>query len=343
MVTTRYSIPDLRAFSEKTATEVDLLRLSKEAGVALLRSLGVTGAQRDFETLVEEVKGHALTLNLLGGFLKRAHNGDIRRRDRVKFEKADGKIMGGHAFRAMATYEQWLLSGGEEGRREVAVLRLMGLFDRPADAGCLKALRSEIIPGLNEPIAGLEDDDWEFILSGLKDAKLLTVNRDGSGALLSLDAHPLLREYFAKALREQHPGAWRAAHQRLFEHLCETTNEGSEPTLEDLQSLYQAVFHGCLAGMQQEACGKVFRDRIVRGQEFYSTRKLCAFSSDLGAIACFFEQQWSRVSPTLTEEYQSWLINGAAFSLYNLGRLKRPSSRCGSRWRSGSRRGRRIG
>jgi hypothetical protein len=197
----------LRAYRQTTAPEVNLLRLSKEASVALLRSLGVNGTQSEFETLVEEVKGHALTLNLVGGFLKRAHNGDIRRRDRVKFEKADGKIMGGHAFRAMAAYEEWLLDGGEEGRREVTVLRLMGLFDRPADAACLKALRSETIPGLNEQIMGLEDDDWEFLVSGLKESKLLTVNRDGAGTLLSLDAHPLLREYFAKALREQRPEA----------------------------------------------------------------------------------------------------------------------------------------
>jgi hypothetical protein len=146
-----------------TVHEEELKRLSKEAGVELLRQFGVTGWQKEFETLVEDVKGHALTLNLVGGFLKRAHNGDIRRRDRVKFEKADGKILGGHA---MATYEQSLLSGGEEGRREVAVLRLMGLFDRPADAACLKALTSETIPGLNEPIVGLDDDDWEFILTG---------------------------------------------------------------------------------------------------------------------------------------------------------------------------------
>jgi len=65
VVTTRYSVPDLRAVSEKTAMEVNLLRLSKEAGVDLLKRLGVTGAQKEFETLVEEVKGHALTLNLL--------------------------------------------------------------------------------------------------------------------------------------------------------------------------------------------------------------------------------------------------------------------------------------
>ena len=85
---------------------MNLLRLSKEAGVALLRSLVVKGAQSEFETLVEEVKGHALTLNLLGGYLSERHTGDIRRRDRVKFEKADGKITGGHAFRVMDAYEQ---------------------------------------------------------------------------------------------------------------------------------------------------------------------------------------------------------------------------------------------
>jgi len=132
----------------------------------------VNGATKEFEALVEDVKGHALTLTLLGGFLKRAFHGDIRQRDRVKFEKADEKMDGGHAFRTMAAYEQWLLrDGGDEGRREVAVLRLMGLFDRPADAGCLAALRSETIPGLTEPLAGLADDDWEFCLSGLEAAK----------------------------------------------------------------------------------------------------------------------------------------------------------------------------
>ena len=407
VVTTRYSLPDLRAFWQSTAKEARLLRLSREAGVHLLKSLGVQGSElrnlpldstsqteapkgaiydspgqrpglaaengpsalkgrdktipcdaptghadlgdagtqgvalgcpiagrwparsddgrelvNEYEKLVEDVKGHALTLALLGGFLKRAFHGDIRQRDRVKFEKADEKMDGGHAFRTMAAYEQWLLrDGGDEGRREVAVLRLMGLFDRPADAGCLAALRRETIPGLTEPLAGLADHDWEYCLSGLEDAKLLTVNRDASGALLSLDAHPHLREYFARQLRTQHPDAWRAAHRRLYEHLCTSTKEGEQPTLEDLQPLYQAVAHGCQAGLQQETRDKVFRARLDRGNEFYSTKKLGAFGSDLGAIACFFEQPWSRISPALSESAKAFTLNAAAFTLRALGRL----------------------
>lgn len=325
LITTRYSLPDLNAFRQTTAPEEVLHRLSRAAGVRLLKKLGVHGAAQELEALVEDVKGHALTLTLLGGFLRRAFHGDIRKRDCVKFEKADAKIDGGHALRTMAAYEHWLLrDGGEEGQREVAVLRLLGLFDRPADAGCLATLRREPIPGLTEPLDGLADDDWAFCLSGLEAARLLTVNRDATGALIALDAHPHLRAYFAQQLRKTNAAAWRAAHRRLYEHLCASTPDRDAPTLEDLQPLYQAVAHGCLAGMQQAACEKVYRDRILRGtgnDGFYSTNKLGAFGSDLGAVACFFEQPWQRVSPALSEAAQAWLLHQAAFRLRALGRL----------------------
>ncbi|MDS4060405.1 MAG: hypothetical protein RKP73_17830, partial [Candidatus Contendobacter sp.] len=322
LVTTRCTLPDLKAFRQTTAPEVALHRLSRAAGVDLLKKLGVRGTAREFERLVEDVKGHALTLTLLGGFLHRAFGGDIRQRDRVRFEKADAKIDGGHALRTMAAYEQWLLrDGGEEGRREVAVLRLLGLFDRSADAACLAALRREPIAGLTEPLDGLAEDDWAFCLSGLEAARLLAVNRDATGALVSLDAHPHLRAYFAQQLRETNAAAWRAAHRRLYEHLCASTPNQDAPTLEDLQPLYQAVAHGCLAGMQQAACDDVYHARILRREEKYSTKKLGAFGSDLGAAACFFEQPWRRVSPALSEVDQAWLLAVAAFNLRALGRL----------------------
>jgi len=76
LVTTRYSLPDLKAFWQTTAPEVKLLRLSRDAGVHLLRSLGVRGTAQELATLVEDVKGHALTLTLLGSYLHDAHGGD---------------------------------------------------------------------------------------------------------------------------------------------------------------------------------------------------------------------------------------------------------------------------
>ncbi len=167
----------------------------------------------------------------------------------------------------------------------------------------------------------IEPSQLNLALTRLEEAKLLTVNRDAANRLLTLDSHPLIREYFALRVQKEQPEAWRAAHRRLYEHLCATTKDGDRPTLEDLQPLYQAVAHGCQAGMQQEACDKVYFARIRRSNEHYSTVKLGAFGSELGAIACFFETPWSLVSPALTQADQAWTLVQSAYYLNALGRL----------------------
>jgi tetratricopeptide (TPR) repeat protein len=197
----------------------------------------------------------------------------------------------------------------------------------------------------------LSEAQRSLTLQRLEDAKLLTVQRDEpTGVLVAVDAHPLLREYFARQLREKNPEAWRAAHRRLYEHLCATAPECTkferpdlssafsshlsfivsadedasqprQPTLDDFQPLYQAIAHGCQAGLQQKACDEVYYGRILREGEFYSTRKLGAFSSDLGAVACFFDAPWSLVSPSLNEESQRLMLAVAGFALGALGRL----------------------
>jgi tetratricopeptide (TPR) repeat protein len=356
VVTTRYTIPDLRAFLGKTAQEEMLMRLSTEAGVELLQSLDVKGSLQksipsadgralwnEYEKLVEDVKGHALTLNLLGSYLRDAHAGDIRQRDLIKLVEADAEVQGGHAFRVMDAYVQSFESSGKtaedhaKGRRALALLQLLGLFDRPATVDCLKALwQAPAITGLTEPLIGISEAQRNLSLQRLEDARLLTVNRDVAGTLLSLDAHPLIREYFAARVRnsdfsQSEAGgpakdgttseAWRAAHRRLYGHLCATTPDKSDATLEDLQPLYQAVAHGCHAGLQQEVYDTVCEPRIWRRKEVYTVRKLGAFGSDLGAITCFFEQPWSRLSPLLTEANQASILNRTGFCLRALGRL----------------------
>ena len=341
VVTTRYSIPDLKTYWQTTALERPLLRLSTTAGIALLKSLDVKGVERqgasrrseqtpdpqlasratdprlapcgsqpetldEFERLVEDVRGHALTLNLLGSYLRDAHGGDIRRRDLVKLEDADAEEQGGHAFRVLDAYvksfeedgqiEQKATKGTKKtnaessssalgtgasqsdfvasvafcsssasrssrGQQAVALLSLMGLFDRPASADYLQVLWSgEPLVGLTEPLVGLSDVQRNLALKRLEDARLLTVNRNGGGALVSLDTHLLIREYFGVRVRssgfsragrtgatedgdtnrEPPKGsttseARRAAQRRLYEHLCETTPDKPNATLEDLQ------------------------------------------------------------------------------------------------------------
>ena len=261
----------------------------------------------------------------------------MRRRDLVGFEEADAAIQGGHAFRVMAAYERWLVPkeglfkkairlvtgavppGGPEGRRQLAVLRLLGLFDRPAAADLLAVLRRPpAIPGLTDAIAGLGDAAWNLAVTRLAACGLVLPGEGGA-----LDAHPLVRDHFGRRLREGNPAAWKAAHGRLFDHLVETTERWPD-TLEGLQPLYQAVVHGCQAGRYEEAGAGVYRDRILRGTGSggnYSTFKLGAIGADLGAVACFFDPPWSCVAPALSTADRAWLLNEAAFSLRALGRL----------------------
>ncbi len=330
VVTTREKVPDIQQHYGRTAEDLPLPALTDLAGAALLHFAGATRAgakeilrdDRELQAASHEVRGHGLTLQLLGKYLALVEHGDIRKRDTVRLAEAEREYQNdatrpyGHAFKAIEAYERWFESGGETGRRNLAVLRLLGLFDRPASPGCLDALRGKpVIAGLTETLAGVDAQDWRKALSRLGEINLLVAADDGT-----VDCHPLIREFFAMRLRAQ-PKVWRAAHRRLYDHLYATTKEGEQPTLEDLQPLYQAVAHGCQAGLQQETRDRVYKARIDRGQEFYSTNKLGAFGSDLGAIACFFETPWSRISPALTEAAQAATLNAAAIRLRALGRL----------------------
>jgi len=322
IVTTRYSLPNLKTFRQTTAPEIRLTRLSQLAGIHLLKTLGVNGSTKEFETLVEDVKGHALTLNLLGTYLRDAHGGDIRRRDLIKLEEADAEEQGGHAFRVTEAYGDSFEKEGEKGKRALAILQILGLFDRPMSANCLEQLLEEpVIVNLTEPLVGLSEAQLNITFKRLEDAKLLTVKRETSRALSSLDAHPLVREYFARQLRTQQVDSWRAAHRRLYEHLCATTPDKDKPTLEDLEPLYQAVAHGSNAGLEQGACEDVYRDRILRGLKHYTWYSLGVYGSELGAQACFFETPWSCVSSRIREATQAWLLNEAGVCLCASGRL----------------------
>lgn len=318
VLTTRLAIQDVARRKDSTAPVVDVDELSDEAGATLLRDNGVWGKDSELKTTSHEFGGHPLALGLLASFLKETQFGDVRRRDHIRAFFADPENpRHDHAKRVMESYEKEWLAGQPI---LLAIMHIVGLFDRPAAADCLNALRRKpAIAGLTDVIVDLNENEWKRAINRLREVRLLAPQ--DSSKPRALDAHPLVREYFGGRLREERREAWRAAHRRLYEHLCATTKDKPQPTLEDLQPLYQAVAHGCQAGMQQEACDNVFYVRISRGDKAYSTHTLGALGSDLGAIACFFEQPWSRVSPTLREADQSWLLGNAAFSLRALGRL----------------------
>jgi hypothetical protein len=125
VVTSRVKLGGLQALEDGPLKTLLLRPFSDGDGVALLKYLGVHGSDGDLAAAVREAHGHPLTLSLLGNLLHDAYGGDIAKRaDAVSLKP--GTSQGLHAQHVMAAYDRWFKSGGER-----AVLRLLGLFDRP--------------------------------------------------------------------------------------------------------------------------------------------------------------------------------------------------------------------
>jgi hypothetical protein len=263
VIATRTPVADIADHERTSALRRDLEQLSSEAGAKLLRSLGVKGHDSDLRTASGEFGGHCLALTLLGSYLTDAYNGDIRCRKEVSERLAQDVRQGVHARKVMESYQTWFGEGPE-----LSVLRILGLFDRPANEKALAALlKSPAIPGLTESVTDLSPTEWRTILARLRRARLLAgedVHNPGH-----LDAHPLVREYFGEQLRSQGADAWKESNRRLYNHY-RTLAPQLPDSFREMEPLFLAVICGCNAGRFHEALHEVYIPRIQRGDAFFA-------------------------------------------------------------------------
>jgi len=317
VISTREPIWDLKQHVNYGHQELLLEHLSTEAGVELLKSLGVTmGAPLDVQQAVTEYKGHALALTLLGLYIKNMHKGDIRRRDKIRQLNQLKKHEAFHAQHVMVAYERWF---GESVERDI--LLLMGLFDRPVTEEVLAELLKEpVLPGVTEHVVGIGEEDFQSALTHLRDVSLL--GAEAGHKTGTLDCHPLVREHFGAKLCETNPEGWQKAHLRLYHYFKNLPKKEKPDTLQEMEPLFAAVAHGCKAGLHQEVRVEVFWKRIRRGKEAYLIKKLGAFGSDLAALSFFFALPWSQPVAGLTEAAKAVVLSWAAFGLRAVGRLQ---------------------
>jgi nucleoside phosphorylase len=313
VLTTRLEVDDLKDFVGTSVVRIHLEHLTPQAGAQVLRTQGAQGSDAEMEQAARDFGGHALALTLLGSLLRDVYGGDVRRRSEVG--PLEGELrQGGHARRVIVSYERWLGQGPG-----LAILRLLGLFDRPAKGDEIGALRAEPpIAGLTDALQDLSERDWRLALAKLRRARLLA-ERDPAQPD-ALDAHPLVREHFGAQLRQEHPEAWREGNARLYEHLKATVPHQPD-TLEEMLPLYAAVAHGCRAGRYQEAYDEVYRERIRRWNEHFGLTILGAVGVELVTLSNFFALPWRHLVNDLGEHTKGICLNQTGFCLCALGRL----------------------
>ncbi|PTL82230.1 TIR domain-containing protein [Vitiosangium sp. GDMCC 1.1324] len=316
IITSRVPVADIEHFRRTTAPVVELEGLSEEAGAELLRNLQVRGSQLELEQASLELGGHGLTLSLLGTYLRDACEGDVRARRELHFFD-EGQGVETHAERMLQSYEHWFAEEGPE----LAVLRLLGLFDRPVERQWVDVLREPIaIPGLTTPLEGLRERAWQRTLSQLRQARLLAeVDPLNPG---TLDTHPLIRGYFRRQLKTRFPEAWRQGHHRLYEYFSRSAVP-LPSTSEERTLLQLAVMHGCQAGHHQEVFEQVFLLRLLRGVNLRTVAPevVDRAGEDLAALAHFFDPPWRNLPPTLPDELKIRVQTETAGYLILLGHI----------------------
>ena len=327
VITTRLPIADIADHERTSAPRRDLEHLSSDAGAKLLRALGVKGDEAELRSASDEFGGHCLALTLLGSYLTDAYNGDIRCRKEVSEHLSHDVRQGVHARKVMESYQTWFGEGPE-----LSVLRMLGLFDRPADEKALEALlKSPAIPGLTESLTDLSPSEWRTILARLRRARLLAGEDPHNPG--HLDTHPLVREYFGEQLRSQRTEAWKECNRRLY-HYYRTLAPQLPDSFREMEPLFLAVICGCNAGLFREALHEVYIPRIQRGNASFAANVLGARGALLSVLVHFFEHgRWGSPVETgvegqsLTAEDQLFILMQAALYLTATRGLAAPEAR----------------
>jgi hypothetical protein len=286
-------VPDALADEAPHALSLDLENLEPVDGARYLAHLGVLGPEDELRAASEAYENHALALTLLGTYLVTFCEGRIERRADIRELQVDEIKPGRHAREVMASYARMY-----EGEAELDILRALGYFNRPAEPAALKLV-----------LPAMEDRKYRAALKRLREARLVLT----ADPAQPLDCHPLVREHFAAE-------ATREGHARLFEHYARQAPQLPD-TLEEMTSLFYAVYHGCKAGQYRAALGDVYRDRILRGDESYLWRKLGAFGTNLSLLANFFETPWTQAAAGVPPARRSWVAGEAGLTLRAVGRL----------------------
>jgi tRNA A-37 threonylcarbamoyl transferase component Bud32/predicted ATPase len=294
VITTRMPVADIIDHESHSVVRWELDQLSSDAGAQLLRALSVIGDEEKLRSASDEFGGHCLALTLLGSYLADAHNGNIRCREEVRFGR--DQRQGFHARRVMESYQSWLGEGAE-----LSVLRMLGLFDRPADERAFGALlKPPAIPGLTESLTDLSPSERRAIIDRLRRARLLSeedLHNPGH-----LDAHPLIREYFGEQLRSQQTDAWKECNRRLYNYYRALAPQLPE-NVGEMEPLFLAVVCGCNAGLYREALNEVYVPRIQRGDACFASNVLGAKGALLSVLHRFFDDgRWGSPALTVLEE-----------------------------------------
>jgi tetratricopeptide (TPR) repeat protein len=308
LVTSRYPLVDLQDWTNRGYCDTRLDDLSPEAAVSVLRGWGVSGDDAALRAATEQVGHHALSVAVLGSYLRFVAGGRIEAVKDFELDSVTGedpraaklaRVLGYYA-EELPDEERELLARLSVFPRGVTIELLGVLVDAGGEvAGLLLNARPRLVA----------------LLRSLRDRGL--VFEYHSDAVVTWTAHPFLRERFRELLGCPAEQVFAAVAESLGTGLEKSpdTNPREPAVLDRYERLIEATR---LAGREQEAFELFhwalggYAHLAQLGEYERGYRILAGFSrtglpEDLGA--------------TITPELRAVLFNSLALLSIRLGRL----------------------
>ncbi len=304
LITTRYPLTDIKNYQGMVYQNIEVERLSIADARALFKKVGVKGSPEEIDSVIEEYDGHALSLTLLSKYLVEDFGGDIKKAKQIPPFYSD-KEAGGKAHRILLWYAKHL------SQEQQAFMKIFSLFRRAVTEKDFQGVfRAKMETKMNQALINMPAFSFKRMVDNLICRRLISKAQDNTFA-----THPLIKNYFESIFDKEDK---KLCHKRIYQYIGEYAPKRPE-TLEEMQPLFEQVYHGCAAGLYDDAYN-IYRYGI---DDKRLTYVIGAWETDLSLVRTFFpEGDLSRMPIVNKKTDQSWLLNEAGLALLYTGKPK---------------------
>ena len=310
LITTRYPLKDLDEWHERSYKNLPLIDLSIPDSLLMLRSRGVKGSEEDMTEVIIRYKGHALSLTSVAGYLNRYYDGDIKQAPEVEFILGDkdrfkdvNKLLGKYAEKMSES--------------ERIFLQIFSLFRTEVTEDDFAIVFRHKVKGteFNKVLVRMHELDFRDLISGLVDWRLISYDKTKR----TYTTHPLIKGYFESTFDEK---IKKLCHKHIYQYVGLYAPEWPE-TLEEMQPLFEQVYHGCAAGLYDEVFDNVYWEKIHRREGYFIIKNLGAWEINLSLARTFFpEGDFSRLPLVSKKRVQREILGGVGLTLLATGKPK---------------------
>jgi tetratricopeptide (TPR) repeat protein len=302
LITSRAPVADLERFIA-TFRSHEVERLTLADGKALLRQFDIRLPEMLLDEIVENWRGHVLSLALIGG--------QLRGRENVmphEIPVPEANVTEGDRVRSLLRDYNRALSDDER-----AVLFSVSMFRTAAPVTAVRLIFPEMLQ------EGSRTSGLDSVIHSLLSRRLIQrVNEEGQ-----LTEHPLIREYYHELLLATQRELGLHIHNRIGEfYSARACDPSDSPQLAELADWVEATYHFCRAG-QYDRAYHVYYDKLEQGNELVLSWKLNAYSTIVGILEHFFPGNVTSEDPLVEDvRERRFLINRLGVCRMNLGRLR---------------------